>query len=119
MHGLGSRGERTAARYLRRLGYRILATNWRSGRYEIDIVVEREGIVAFVEVKTRMPGPQSPAEAIDWRKRRHMARAAASWVATRSPRAREFRFDVVSISILAERTVRIEHIPDAFTADDA
>lgn len=97
----------------------MLAANWRAGRYEIDLVVEQGRTVAFVEVKTRSPGPQEPAEAVDWRKRRHMARAATRWIATRSPGALEFRFDVVSVSILPDGTECVEHIPGAFTADDA
>ena len=119
MRDIGRRGELTAARHLQGLGYLILATNWRAGRYEIDLVVERGNTVAFVEVKTRSPGPQEPAEAIDWRKRRHLVRAAARWIATRSPGALEFRFDVVSVSILPDQTECVKYIPGAFTADDA
>lgn len=119
MGDLGSRGERIAARHLQGRGFLILARNWRAGHCEIDLVIEQGRTVAFVEVKTRSPGPQEPAEAVDWRKRRHLVRAAARWIATRSPGALEFRFDVVSVSILTDQTELVEHIPGAFTADDA
>ena len=118
MRAIGSWGERIAADHLRGIGYRILATNWRAGRYEIDLVAEHGPTVAFVEVKTRSRGPQDPAEAVDRRKRRHVARAAARWIATRSPGVREFRFDVISVTILDDLTYRVEHMPGAFTADD-
>lgn len=119
MHDLGRRGEQVAASHLLGLGYRILATNWRAGRYEIDLVVGQGATVAFVEVKTRSPGPQHPAEAVDWRKRRHLVRAASRWIATRSPGAIEFRFDVVTVCVSANQEELVKHIPGAFTADDA
>ena len=118
MRAIGSWGERIAADHLRGIGYRILAMNWRAGRYEIDLVAEHGRTVAFVEVKTRSLGPQEPAEAVDRRKRRHIARAAATWIATRSSGVCEFRFDVISVTILDGFTHRIEHMPGAFTADD-
>ena len=51
-HVLGRAGERAAERWLIRRGWRILATRWRGGGGEIDIVAERRGIVATCEVKT-------------------------------------------------------------------
>lgn len=50
---IGDWGERYAANYLRRRGYRIKDTNYRYGKYEIDIIAEGFRDIAFVEVKTR------------------------------------------------------------------
>ncbi|MFB6241052.1 MAG: YraN family protein, partial [Gemmatimonadota bacterium] len=77
---LGRRGEELAARRLRRDGLRILATNWRSGRLEIDIVARDGDTVAFVEVKSRGPGPQAPLEALGRDQRRRLRRAAEAWI---------------------------------------
>jgi putative endonuclease len=118
MDQTGQWGERIAISYLRNAGCTILATNWRAGRYEIDIVIRQARTIAFVEVKARSPGPQDPAEAVDRKKRRNLRRAAASWIATRREWAEEYRFDVVSIQLRHGRPPEVCHVPGAFTADD-
>ncbi len=118
MEETGRWGEKIAAAYLRDAGCRILATNWRAGRYEIDLVIRDARTIAFVEVKTRYPGPQDPAEAVDARKRRNLRRAAARWIATRPEWAAEYRFDVVAIQRRRGHSPVVCHVPGAFTADD-
>lgn len=49
---LGRAGERLAARHLRRAGWRVLASRLRTPAAEIDLVIERRGVTACVEVKT-------------------------------------------------------------------
>ena len=78
----GRAGERAAAEYLRRAGYEICALNWRSGRYELDIVARKAGIVHFVEVKTRRAGSLTPPEAaVTPQKFRALTRAAVRYLA--------------------------------------
>jgi putative endonuclease len=113
---LGRRGEELAASLLLRDGYRILARNWRSGRYELDLVGIRDQEVAFVEVKTRRPGPQPVEECVSPAQRRHIGRAAAAWMRANPGTGRTFRFDVVVISWPLRSRPRIRHIPDAFDA---
>jgi len=61
----GRRGEQAAVDYLRRAGFAILERNWRSGRYELDIVARRWDELHFIEVKTRRAGGlTTPEEAI-------------------------------------------------------
>ena len=61
----GRRGEQAAVDYLRRVGFAILERNWRSGRYELDIVARRWDELHFIEVKTRRAGGlTTPEEAI-------------------------------------------------------
>ncbi len=108
---LGEEGERLAARFLEQRGYRIVARRWRGAGREIDLIVEKADVVAFVEVKTRRSPLAPPATAVDWRKRRQLA--AAALAASERWRGRAFRFDVVSVELAAEGH-RIEHIADAF-----
>lgn len=116
---LGRRGEELAARHLARAGHRLLDRNWRSGRREIDLVTLDGDTVVFVEVKTRRPGPQPSAEALAPRQRRHLRRAAEAWIHAHPGVGREFRFDVVVVEWPGGPAPRIEHVPEAFYADDA
>lgn len=117
---LGRGAEEAAARHLRAAGWRILARNARVGRGELDLVVRRGPVLAFVEVKARRSFRcGAPLEAVGPAKRRQVARLAALWLAARPWALRgvsDVRFDVVTVDA---RTVpaRVEHLPGAFTAD--
>lgn len=115
MSGLGARGEALAAALLERAGWRILARNWRSGHREIDLIAERDGVVAFVEVKTRAGlGFGHPAEAITAQKRRDLARAAQMWILRNGRPGWVYRFDAVAIWWPPQGPPRLEHIEDAW-----
>ena len=110
---LGRAGEEAAAGHLSAHGWRVLARGWRAAGREIDLVVEREGIVALVEVKTRRAGGLAPpAAAVDWRKQRQLA-AAGNVAAARWPEARAFRFDVIGVTWSSDGPA-IDHLEDAF-----
>lgn len=116
---LARRGEALAAEHLARSGLEVLARNWRSGRREIDLVAREGPIVAFVEVKTRGPGPQAPLEALGRAKRRDVRRAAEAWIRDHPGVGREFRFDAVAVDVDGSGGARIEHVRDAFRGEDA
>ena len=96
----------------------ILDRNWRSGRRELDLVVREGDVVAFVEVKTRRPGPASPLEAIGRTKRRDLRLAAEAWIHAHPGVGREFRFDAVGVRLEAGAPPELEHVPGAFFADE-
>ena len=94
---IGSEGEEAAAAWLLEQGFRLLRRNWRAGRYELDIVAEKEGTLHVVEVKTRRrEGLTSPEEALDSRKIRALIRAARAYL-DRHPHAGEVQFDLMAV----------------------
>ena len=110
---LGRAGEEAAAEYLVARGWRVLARGWRGAGREIDLVVERDGVVALVEVKTRRKGSLAPpAAAVDWRKRRQLA-AAGVVAAARWREARALRFDVIGVTWNSDGPA-VDHLEDAF-----
>lgn len=114
-HALGRWGEDVVARYLARRGWRILARNYRFGRREVDIVAQRDGVVAFVEVKTRAgDGYGGPLGALTWRKRREIEAVAADFLRRRRPGDVGVRFDAVAVTATGPRTARVEHVADAW-----
>lgn len=114
---LGDLGERIAARWLSRRGWRIVYRRFRNGRRDIDLVAQRDELVAFVEVKARKGSEfGDPVEAVDHRKQRELTKSAHVWI-DRHGRAEEaYRFDVVGVLLDGER-VLVKHVEDAFRID--
>jgi len=98
-HATGRSGEEQAYFYLRRLGYVMIARNWRSPHHkgELDLVGWDNDVLCFIEVKTRTTRDVKPAEAaVDLQKQRALAAIARDYL-RRLPEAPQFRFDVVSV----------------------
>lgn len=121
---LGRRGERIAARYLRRRGYRVLARNLRAPMGEIDLLCEspdgREIVV--VEVKTRRAGGSDrPApEASITRRKRGTLVALAAWVRRANGwEDRPARIDAVSVVVDRRGRAAVTHIESAVRAGGA
>lgn len=111
---LGAAGEDLAARYLERAGWRIVDRNVRYREGEIDLVAERAGVLAFVEVKTRRSRAfGTPAEAVTYRKRERIRRLAARYLAERRPGAPAVRFDVVDVLQTGD-AFRVTHLEGAW-----
>ena len=110
---LGAKGEELAKQLLIDKGYQILHTNWRYRHEEIDIIARTGSTVVFVEVKTRATAwHQSPVEAVDDAKIRHLVSAADHFM-TQLDDDCEFRFDIISVVVSPSDNV-IEHYEDAF-----
>lgn len=106
----GHRAERLAAWFLRLKGYRVIARRWRTSAGEIDLVVKRGRVLAFVEVKARSD-ISAGLEAVTPSARARIARAGAAWV-SRYPAAGalDLRYDIV---VVRRRRWPV-HVPNAF-----
>lgn len=113
-HRFGRRAEMLTADYLRARGWRILDRNWRFHHKEVDLIAERDGVVAFVEVKARGPGGWGhPLDAITASKQRELATAARGWIARRGRRGQTYRFDAAIVLRGRGRTT-VEYFEDAW-----
>lgn len=111
----GLRAEEEAARFLLSEGFRLLHRNWRSGRYELDIVAERDGVLHIVEVKCRRDGGlTTPEEAMTQAKFRSLFRAAERYIALYGLDM-DTQFDLVCVLYDAGGGSRLEYIPDVMT----
>lgn len=110
----GELGERVAARWLERQGWRVVQRRFRNGRRDIDLIMQRDGMVAFVEVKARR-GDRfgTPVEAVNWRKQKELAKSAQVWIDRHGRPEEDYRFDVVGVLVEGSR-VRVRHVSDAF-----
>ena len=118
---LGARGERAAAKYLRKQRYHIAATQARNVYGEIDIIAVDHKTVVFVEVKTRKSESAGhPAEAVTQDKQRRIARSALAFLKHHNLLQASARFDVVAV-IWPSHVARPEilHYKHAFTPLDS
>ena len=111
---LGQLGEQIAARWLTRKGWRIVYRRFKNGRRDIDIVAQRDALVAFVEVKARKGSEfGDPVEAVDHRKQRELAKSAHVWIDRHGRSEEAYRFDVVGVLVDGDR-VLVKHVENAF-----
>ena len=113
---LGRWGEKRTERFLKGKGFRTLARNFSCRTGELDLVmVDADGTIVFVEVKTRTGERFVPAEAVvTSRKRRRIGRAARYFLAVHDIRDRVYRFDVVTIVLGDSGPPDIRHYEGAF-----
>jgi len=110
---LGKKGEALADEYLQRNGYQILAKNWRYLKAEIDIIAQKEGVLAIVEVKTRSSIEiATPEDAVNKKKINLLVTAANEYVIQHDLDV-DVRFDIISIHKKAGN-YNLNHIKEAF-----
>lgn len=109
---LGNRGERLAAEWLERRGYRVIAQQVIVGQLgEIDLICRHSRQHVFVEVKSRTTlAWGTPEEAVTPWKRRRLRRAVLAWLARHGLVDSDFRFDVIAVDFSGPAPV-IRHHP--------
>ncbi len=113
---VGDRGEGFARQFLRRRGYAILETNHANLYGEIDIIAERDGLLVFVEVKTRRDASTEAALAgITPAKRERLINAIHLYLHQRCMGEDvAWRLDVIAVALAPRRPPQIDHVEDAF-----
>ncbi|CAG0928101.1 hypothetical protein TFLX_00744 [Thermoflexales bacterium] len=97
---LGQRGEQYAAHYLTAHGYALRERNWRCAVGELDLVAEKDGVLIFVEVRTRHGDRLgTPEESITPAKRAKLIAAAQTYLDEHGQADRDWRIDVVAIEV--------------------
>lgn len=111
----GNRGEAEVARYLRKKGYTLLASQWRCRFGELDLVAKsKKGVICFVEVKLRSTDSIAlPREFVDHRKQERLRTAAAQYLSTHDIDA-PARFDVAEVYAENDGRLRVEYLENAF-----
>ena len=101
---LGHLGESIAAVYLEKQGYSIIERNCHTPYGEIDLITQREGVIVFVEVKTRSTRSFGPPEiSITPQKQEHMRSAAAYYIQQHPELATDWRIDAIAIQMQGDQ----------------
>ena len=116
--GLGRYGERVAVRRLIDDGYDIVECNWRCDDGEIDIIATRDGVISFVEVKTRSSNRfGEPGEAVGLQKQKKIRELAAIWLRERGhieSGPSGLSFDVIEVRHADKGPAGVTHLREAF-----
>lgn len=110
---LGKEGEKLAVELLQKKGYTILERNWRFKKAEVDIISQKNNVLAIVEVKTRSTNYfGNPQDFVNPKKIKLLVEAVNEYVISKDLDV-EVRFDI--IAILKNKTqFNLEHLKDAF-----
>ena len=110
---LGNFGEELAVDFLQKNGYTILETNWIFQKAEVDIIAQKENIMAVVEVKTRSSIDFGlPQDFVKPKKIQLLVKAINEYVVSNDFEV-EVRFDIIAIHKEGKQ-FKIEHLEDAF-----
>lgn len=111
---IGAYGEKLAALYLKKHGYRIITTNIKMSYYELDIVAFKKGVYVFVEVKTQTNPALSSAElALSNKQLTRLKKAIQLYCYHRRIKLDTTRLDCVSINLNNQKgRAKIKHYRD-------
>lgn len=107
--------EKVAERYLKQ-GYTIIERNWRLGKIEIDLIVQKDDVIVLIEVKARKEREEDALSAVDRDKRKRMIKAADVYIRSLQGQY-DYRFDIATC-IGDKENFTIEIYEDAFVAAD-
>ena len=114
---LGTFGESLAHKMLLARGYEILERNYRFSKSEVDLIVRKNEVLIFVEVKTRSSTYHGQPEEFVSQKQEELLFAAANHYMDKIDHDWEIRFDIISILYNNRNNYQVKHLKDAFFPD--
>ena len=110
----GKKFEKLAVKYFEQQDYKILEQSWRSGHKEIDLIIQKDNLLVFVEVKSAYTKKFGhPSERVDKKKILNITNCAQEYLIAKKIENIDIRFDVVTFT-----NGQLEHYPQAFEATD-
>jgi putative endonuclease len=111
----GQRSEQAALDYLLQLGYHLVAKNWRHASGEIDLIMQQDGELVFVEVRSKRGSVDLAAESINANKQARLIALAYTYLEqTNTPTQQAWRIDVVAIGVGPQGQIKqLEHLRNA------
>lgn len=117
-HLTGKEGEDIACRYILKKGYEIIERNYRKGRYEIDIIAEKDNTLVFFEVKrARSVRFGNPSCWVTPVKIKRITSTALGYITDYNIEKKNLRFDVISIETCQGKNM-LNHIENAFSVPE-
>jgi putative endonuclease len=112
---IGKEGEDLAAEYISKKGYEILERNYHYGHGEIDIIAKKNGVLVFIEVKSRINLEYGePEYAINKKKIQQIKKMAELYLFDKEKEEVDCRFDVIAILLEPKSSPQITHYENAF-----
>ena len=114
---IGREGEELTVKYLKKLGFNILSQNYKSKLGEIDIIAQKDEVLAFVEVKFRKDSKVSLSDLINYAKQQKIIKTASLYIAQNNFSHIVYRFDVALLNSVQNK-LELNYIQNAFTVND-
>ena len=113
-HQTGQLGELLALEYFKEKGFEILFRNWRHKHWEVDLIMSRNGMLHFVEVKTRTNLKFGhPEESVDIKKIRYLINASEEFL-FQYPQWQRIQFDILAITLQPDGQAVYFYIEDIY-----
>jgi putative endonuclease len=109
----GRRSEIDAAGYLRSIGFRVIASRYRTRAGEVDLIAWDGDVLVFVEVKA-LHSTAPPEDAVGHRKQKRIMRAARSYIGQYRLQEASYRFDILAVSVVSGQKPQFRLLRDAF-----
>lgn len=115
LNKIGTLGENTTVKYLKKNGYKIIDRNYSCRFGEIDIIARQNEYIAFVEVKARGKDALfSPIQAVTFSKQKKIKYTAELYLSENDLNNLQPRFDVAEIFVNNNKVDKINYIENAF-----